>query len=133
MQLWTDVDDYLDDVFGGDDPILLDALDFADAEGLPAHGVSSAQGRFLATLVRMIRARYVLWMPSSGGSNEEQNPDGGAVASAPSPSGNEAGVPIGAGQPTAPPPVAERREDTLTLLRSKGLWHIAKIDRKLIE
>lgn len=66
IELWTDVDDYLDDVFGGDDPILLDALDHADAEGLPPHSVSSAQGRFLATLVRMIRARFVLEIGTLG-------------------------------------------------------------------
>jgi predicted O-methyltransferase YrrM len=59
-ELWADVDDYFDDVFGGDDPVLADALDFAEQEGLPPYSVSSAEGRFLATLIRMIRARYVL-------------------------------------------------------------------------
>ena len=60
LQLWAEVDDYLESVLGDEDPILFDVLDHARDEGLPAQDVSPAQGRFLATLIQMIKARYVL-------------------------------------------------------------------------
>lgn len=65
--LWADVDAYFEEVLGDQDPILEDALAFARAEGLPAHDVSPAQGRFLATLVHMIKARYILEIGTLGG------------------------------------------------------------------
>ncbi len=67
LQLWTDVDAYLEKTLGGDDPILNNALALAREEGLPAHDVSPAQGRFLASLVRMIKARYILEIGTLGG------------------------------------------------------------------
>ncbi|MBU1174236.1 MAG: O-methyltransferase [Alphaproteobacteria bacterium] len=59
-ELWADVDTYLASVLGGDDPVLTDALDHAARQGLPAHSVSPSEGRFLATLVHMSKARYIL-------------------------------------------------------------------------
>jgi predicted O-methyltransferase YrrM len=67
IRLWTDVDAYLEEVLGGDDPILEDALSYAREQGLPAFDVSPPQGRFLATLVHMIKARYVLEIGTLGG------------------------------------------------------------------
>ena len=58
--LWSDVDAYIEEVLGEDDPDLVEALFVANREGLPPIGVSSSQGRFLATLVQMIKARYIL-------------------------------------------------------------------------
>jgi len=59
-EVWRNVDAYLEEVLGEDDPILADALYLARQEGLPPASVSPAQGRFLATLVQMIKARYIL-------------------------------------------------------------------------
>ncbi len=58
--LWSEVDEYIEEVLGEDDPALVEALSVADREGLPPFGISSAQGRFLATLVQMTKARYIL-------------------------------------------------------------------------
>lgn len=58
--LWSEVDAYVEEVLGADDPILVETLEVADREGLPRFGVSSSQGRFLATLVQMIKARFIL-------------------------------------------------------------------------
>ena len=67
QQLWTEVDAYLDDVLGGDDPVLIEALQLARKQGLPPINVSPAQGRFLATLVRMTGAHRILEIGTLGG------------------------------------------------------------------
>lgn len=81
-----------------------------------------------------LRAHYVLWMPAEGPSTppappEETPNDNAAGTSATGAADVQAGPPA----VMAPPPVAERREDTLTIVQRKGLWRISKIDRKTID
>jgi predicted O-methyltransferase YrrM len=64
---FAEVDAYLDDLFGGDDPALVAALERADAAGLPAIAVSSNHGRLLHVLVLARRATRVLEIGTLGG------------------------------------------------------------------
>jgi predicted O-methyltransferase YrrM len=60
MEVWSDVDAWIETRFVPEDPALEGALAAADEAGLPAIGVSAAQGRLLELLVRMTGARTVL-------------------------------------------------------------------------
>jgi predicted O-methyltransferase YrrM len=58
--LFGAVDRYIDQVFGLDDPVLVEALRDAAAAGLPSIAVSAAQGKFLQIMARAIGARRIL-------------------------------------------------------------------------
>jgi predicted O-methyltransferase YrrM len=64
---WSGVDAYLEACLLPEDP-LLDAVDRdCAAQGLPPHGVSPSQGRFLALLIGLTGARRVLEIGTLGG------------------------------------------------------------------
>lgn len=60
MEIWSDVDAWVETRFVPEDPALEGAQAAADAAGLPAIAVSPAQGRLLELLVRMSGAQSVL-------------------------------------------------------------------------
>ena len=66
-QTWTRVDEYFEQRLGLSDDILDAALHDSNSAGLPAINVTAAQGRFLALLVRVMRARRVLEIGTLGG------------------------------------------------------------------
>lgn len=66
-ELWTSVDEYIEDVLGLEDPVLLAAQQAAEEAGLPAIAVSAAQGKFLEIVARMIGARRILEIGTLGG------------------------------------------------------------------
>ena len=61
------IDDYIESLFGGDDPVLSRNLADAAAAGLPPINVSPNQGRFLYLLAKMARAERVLEIGTLGG------------------------------------------------------------------
>ena len=61
------IDDYIESLFGGDDPALIQNLADAEAAGLPPINVSPNQGRLLYLLARMSRAERVLEIGTLGG------------------------------------------------------------------
>ncbi|HKH80068.1 MAG TPA: O-methyltransferase [Methylovirgula sp.] len=63
---WSAVDDYICDLFVGDDPILAAALAASDAAGLPAIAVAPNQGKLLHLLARMQGARAILEIGTLG-------------------------------------------------------------------
>jgi len=65
--LWTAVDGYICDHLVASDPVLDAALADSAAAGLPAIGVSPAQGRLLALLAQMCSARTILEVGTLGG------------------------------------------------------------------
>ena len=66
-QTWTSVDEYFDQHLVLSDDVLEAALHDSDAAGLPAINVTPAQGRFLALLARVMRARRILEIGTLGG------------------------------------------------------------------
>ncbi|MGI9044365.1 MAG: O-methyltransferase [Gemmatimonadaceae bacterium] len=66
-ELWTSVDEYVEDVLGLADPVLMSAQQAAEEAGLPAIAVSAAQGRFLEIVARMVGARRILEIGTLGG------------------------------------------------------------------
>jgi len=64
---WAAVDDYVDRVVVGSDPVLDAALAASVAAGLPAIQVSPAQGKLLHLLARAIGARRILEVGTLGG------------------------------------------------------------------
>ncbi len=79
------VDAYLDDLFGGPDPQLQQALARSETEGLPPISVSSNLGRFLHVLTLACGARQVLEIGTLGGYSAiwmaRALPDGGRLVS----------------------------------------------------
>jgi predicted O-methyltransferase YrrM len=65
--LWTDVDDYVEQLLVPSDPALEGALRRSAEAGLPDIQVSPSQGKFLHLLVRALRARSVLEVGTLGG------------------------------------------------------------------
>jgi predicted O-methyltransferase YrrM len=57
---WTEVDQYLAGLFAPPDPVLEQALESADAAGMPPIYVSPIQGRLLYLLARAVRAQRIL-------------------------------------------------------------------------
>lgn len=57
---WTEVDQYLAGLFAPPDPVLEQALESADAAGMPPINVSPNQGRLLYLLARAVRAQRIL-------------------------------------------------------------------------
>lgn len=66
-QTWQSVDDYFESRLGLSDDILDAALSDSSKAGLPAINVTPAQGKFLALIVRAMRARRVLEIGTLGG------------------------------------------------------------------
>lgn len=66
-ELWTTVDDYINEVLVRQGPALADAAAASDAAGLPAIAVTPSQGKFLALLARAMRATRVLEIGALGG------------------------------------------------------------------
>jgi predicted O-methyltransferase YrrM len=67
QELWTEVDDYFTQALRTRDGGLDAAVAASRTAGLPAIQVSAAQGKWLAILVRSIRARRVLEVGTLGG------------------------------------------------------------------
>lgn len=61
------IDRYIEQLFGGDDPALIANLADAAAAGLPSINVSPNQGRFLHLLAKISRAERVLEIGTLGG------------------------------------------------------------------
>ena len=67
MDIWTQVDEYIEALFLPDDPALKAALAASDAAGLPTIAVSPAQGKLLMLLARAAGARRILEIGTLGG------------------------------------------------------------------
>ncbi len=67
QERFTAVDQYLDELFVGQDEALERALQRSAEAGLPAISVSPTQGKFLSLLARMCRARRILEIGTLGG------------------------------------------------------------------
>lgn len=65
--VYTEVDRYLEDLFGPPDPVLAAALERASAAGLPEIQVSPTQGRLLHVLALLRGARTILEIGTLGG------------------------------------------------------------------
>lgn len=64
---WSAVDRYVADLLIPEDTILEATLRASAAAGLPSIGISATQGRFLAMLAQMVRARSILEIGTLGG------------------------------------------------------------------
>jgi predicted O-methyltransferase YrrM len=64
---WSLVDDYIGDLFIGEDPILAATLAASDAAGLPPIAVAPNQGKLLNLLARLQGARAILEIGTLGG------------------------------------------------------------------
>ena len=67
QQLWTDVDNYIDELLVKSDPTLDAALEASRTSGLPPINVSPAQGKFLYLLALSLRAHHILEVGTLGG------------------------------------------------------------------
>lgn len=67
MDIWTQVDTYIESLFLGDDPALEAALADSALAGLPTIAVSPAQGKLLMLLARATGARRILEIGTLGG------------------------------------------------------------------
>ena len=67
QQLWTAVDDYINDLFISSDPVLEAALAASEAAGLPSISVSPTEGKLLMLLARLHGARSILEIGTLGG------------------------------------------------------------------
>jgi predicted O-methyltransferase YrrM len=67
MKRWEDVDRYIADTLVGEDDALRAALAASDAAGLPAINVSSAHGKLLWILARLLGAERILEVGTLGG------------------------------------------------------------------
>lgn len=65
--LFAQVDAYIADLVGQHDDVLTDALNAAEAAGLPSIAVSANQGKFLQVLARACGARRILEIGTLGG------------------------------------------------------------------
>lgn len=66
-EVWATVDRFIGETLTPDDEALRDALEAAEAAGLPAIQVSPPQGKLLAILVRLVGAKAVLEFGTLGG------------------------------------------------------------------
>lgn len=67
QELWSAVDEYIDDKLGLADPILAAALTANAEGGLPAIDVTGSQGKLLFMLARLAGARRILEIGTLGG------------------------------------------------------------------
>ncbi len=66
-ETFTSVDEFISETLTPDDQALRDALEVAEAAGLPSIQVSPPQGRLLQILARLVGARQVLEFGTLGG------------------------------------------------------------------
>ena len=64
---WAAVDNYFGGLLAPNDPALTDALQSANAAGLPQIQVTALQGKLLHLFARMISARNILEIGTLGG------------------------------------------------------------------
>jgi predicted O-methyltransferase YrrM len=67
QELWSAVDQYIDDELALTDPVLAAALTANTEGGLPAIDVTASQGKLLYMLARLIGARRILEIGTLGG------------------------------------------------------------------
>ena len=67
QELWTAVDQYINETLIPSDPILEAALQASEKAGLPSIQVSPSQGKMLHILARSIKARHILEIGTLGG------------------------------------------------------------------
>lgn len=67
LDLWTAVDNYINDLLVPPDPALDAALAASEAAGLPAIAVTPAQGKLLMLLAQIQQARTILEIGTLGG------------------------------------------------------------------
>lgn len=67
QELWTAVDQYINETLIPGDPILEAALEASEKAGLPSIQVSPPQGKMLHILARSIKARNILEIGTLGG------------------------------------------------------------------
>ncbi len=67
MERWGEVDRYISDVFGLDDPVLDEAVRATQAAGMPQIQVSAVHGRLLHVLARAVSAERILEIGTLGG------------------------------------------------------------------
>lgn len=67
QDLWTAVDQYINDQLAPSDPVLDDALDACTAAELPAISVTPNQGKLLQLLARLVGAKNILEIGTLGG------------------------------------------------------------------
>ena len=60
QRVWTDVDQYIDNLLVGEDEALDHALETSDKAGLPQINISASQGKFLNLIARIHGARKIL-------------------------------------------------------------------------
>ncbi len=65
--IWTAVDDYLDQHYLEEDPVLDDLLRASDAAGLPEINVAPNQGKMLMMFAMMVGAKRILEIGTLGG------------------------------------------------------------------
>jgi predicted O-methyltransferase YrrM len=66
-ELWSAVDDYIDGLLIGPDPVLEEALRASAEAGLPSIAVTAAQGKMLHLLARVQGAKRILELGTLGG------------------------------------------------------------------
>jgi predicted O-methyltransferase YrrM len=67
QQLWTAVDDYINDLFISSDPVLEATLATSEAAGLPSISVSPTEGKLLMLCAQIHGARTILEIGTLGG------------------------------------------------------------------
>lgn len=67
QELWTAVDDYIEELLIAPDAVLDRAREASAAAGLPEIAVTPSQGKLLYLLARMVRARRILEIGTLGG------------------------------------------------------------------
>ncbi|MCC6955181.1 MAG: O-methyltransferase [Anaerolineales bacterium] len=67
IETWSQVDNYLEELFVTPDPVLAAALKDAAEAGLPAIQITPIQGKLLGMLARTVRARRILEIGTLGG------------------------------------------------------------------
>lgn len=67
QQLWSDVDEYVENLLIGSDPVLEEAVRASVQAGLPAIAVTPSQGKLLHLLARVHGARRILEVGTLGG------------------------------------------------------------------
>ena len=69
QRVWTDVDQYIDNLLVGEDEALDHALEASDKAGLPQINISASQGKFLNLIARIRGARKILEFGTLAGSS----------------------------------------------------------------
>ncbi len=67
QELWTAVDDYINDLFIPSDPVLQATIQASEDAGLPSISVSPTEGKLLMLLAKLHAARTILEIGTLGG------------------------------------------------------------------